>query len=97
MDKMAKMAEVQRLLAEINAELPDAFNFEFAVAELPTVRTNARGYYAWQAYEDQFVTTDGENAYIDGQEIAPLNIADGLGAALIAAARHLTPKGNDPR
>jgi hypothetical protein len=57
---------------------------------LPTVRTNARGELAWQAYEDQFVTTDGESALIDGQELAPLDIADGLGSALVAAARNHT-------
>lgn len=87
-NRMDKLAEVQRLLDEVNRELPKGFNFEFAVVELPTMRTNSKGEHAWQAYEDQFVTSDGQNAYIDGEELSPVEIADGLGAALIAANRH---------
>lgn len=86
---MDKIEQAKQLLDEVNRELPDGFNFEFAVVELPTIRTNAKGEHAWQAYEDQFVTSDGENAFIDGEALSsPLEIADGLGAALIAANRH---------
>lgn len=84
---MNKLAEAQRLLDEVNAELPDGVKFKYAVIELPTMRTNSRGERGWQAYEDQFVTTNGASAYIDGQEVSPLDIADGLGAALVAASR----------
>lgn len=82
------LAEAHRLVAEVNRGLPPELRFEFAVVELPTVRT-VEGKPYWQAYEDQGVTGDGANLYIDGELIAPVDIAYGLGAALIAASRHV--------
>lgn len=89
---MNKIAEAKRLIDEVNQEIPEGINFRFAVVELPTTRTGKDGQPRWQAYEDQFVTSDGQKVSIDGDDIPWLNgavdIADGIGAALIAASRH---------
>lgn len=91
-ERLDKLAQAMQLLEEINREIPDGMNFEFAVVELPTKRIRADGRHYWQAYEDQGITLDGESVFIDGDEISILHgavdIADGLGAALIAASRY---------